>query len=247
MKLEKRTIQPSKSAWDVLSKKMDDEENTSNNKTYWWLGIAASIIGVLLVSLFYFNRVDSEELDMELVDTPLKESKEEVSKTSNTQEVVETNIAKHKESELINKKDTQPEINQIVLSKSKLKKNVPKRTNQVASQKGYNSNTKLKKNKPSLKDNELIKETTKDLVTQNYNIETQTKLKLDLEIDRLLEQAQKDIVLKKTTRDTAMIVSSKDLLLEVELDLEESFRSKVLNTIVSGYNSIKTAVAERNE
>ena len=49
-KLEKRTIQPSPEAWKKLSVRLDDQGNNKNHRGYWWLGIAASITGIILAA-----------------------------------------------------------------------------------------------------------------------------------------------------------------------------------------------------
>ena len=54
-RLDKRTIKPSVKSWDTLSQRLDSEEKKNNKKGFWWLGIAASVIGVLLVSNFFLN------------------------------------------------------------------------------------------------------------------------------------------------------------------------------------------------
>jgi len=46
-KLESRSLQPSEDAWNTLANKLDKEEEKNNNTRFWWLGIAASIIGVI--------------------------------------------------------------------------------------------------------------------------------------------------------------------------------------------------------
>ncbi len=53
-KLEKRRIEPSDKAWSKLSEKLDEHEGKSNNKMFWWLGIAASLVGVFLITTLIF-------------------------------------------------------------------------------------------------------------------------------------------------------------------------------------------------
>ena len=53
-KLEKRTINPSEDSWAKLSNKLDEQEGKSNKKIVWWIGIAASLVGVFLVTTLYF-------------------------------------------------------------------------------------------------------------------------------------------------------------------------------------------------
>ena len=72
-KLEKRTLKPSENAWNTLSEHLDTQVEKRNNKPYWWLGIAASVIGILFV---ISNVLDN---DLKINDTPeVVEANEEV-------------------------------------------------------------------------------------------------------------------------------------------------------------------------
>ena len=66
------------------------------------------------------------------------------------------------------------------------------------------------------------------------------------EIEALLVAAQKEITMQKLFNDATKTVDADALLRSVEDDLEQSFRDKVFTAIKSGYESVRTAVAERN-
>ena len=68
----------------------------------------------------------------------------------------------------------------------------------------------------------------------------------DAEIDALLNAAQKEIELKKLYNEATNKVDANALLQSVEDDLERSFRARVFEMLRSGYQELKTAVAERN-
>ena len=70
-KLDKRTIAPSNDAWNKLSERLNAEDNTSNNKGFWWIGIAASVIGILF-AIFQFSKSDIEPNIPAVVDAPEK-------------------------------------------------------------------------------------------------------------------------------------------------------------------------------
>ena len=67
-KLEKRRIKPSDAAWDTLSHRLDQAEGKQKNKGAWWVGIAATLVGVLLTLTFVFKS-NTELLEPTLVDT----------------------------------------------------------------------------------------------------------------------------------------------------------------------------------
>ena len=52
--------------------------------------------------------------------------------------------------------------------------------------------------------------------------------------------------MQKLYNEATNKVDANALLQSVEDDLEQSFRAKVFDAIKSGYESVKTAVAERN-
>ena len=59
-KLKNRTIKPSENAWNVLSDKLEAQESQKSYKAYWWLGIAASIVGILF---FVIRGIDTNSVE----------------------------------------------------------------------------------------------------------------------------------------------------------------------------------------
>lgn len=66
------------------------------------------------------------------------------------------------------------------------------------------------------------------------------------ETDNLLAAAQQKIA-SQQQNDSPKILDYNGLLNEVEDDLEETLRDKMLKTIKSSYYTVKSVVAERNE
>ena len=58
-KLEQRAINPKENAWDKLAERLDTQERKKTINPYWWLGIAASVIIILVVNHFVSNNVNS--------------------------------------------------------------------------------------------------------------------------------------------------------------------------------------------
>ena len=67
-KLEKRSIKPSQDAWNKLSDRLDEAEGKQNNNRFWWLGIAAAIVGVLLAITFVF-KPNADSIEPTIVNT----------------------------------------------------------------------------------------------------------------------------------------------------------------------------------
>ena len=68
-KLEQRKLQPSADAWQKLNDQLEDDASKKNNKTFWWLGIAASIVGVMLVGTIIMNSGNENTAMPIIVDT----------------------------------------------------------------------------------------------------------------------------------------------------------------------------------
>jgi hypothetical protein len=245
-KLEERTIQPSVNAWSKLEHKLDAQERKNNPKLVWWLGIAASIVGVLLVAFFYFNNIDSTEILPELVETPGEETntKEENIRELNT--IVES---EKPNKEIINTIENQPKTHvakQNIGTKTTINKstslilnNEVVETNLIKSESPNNINII---NEKSIQ----LPSNSKTSVAQASEKITNQKIDIHSEIDLLLNNAQKDVALLDIQNKDKIVVDANSLLEEVEMDLEESFRDKIFQTIKSGYKTVKTAVAERN-
>ena len=67
----------------------------------------------------------------------------------------------------------------------------------------------------------------------------------DFEVDSLLRQAQKEILTEKYLNPDKT-VNPEALLSQVEGELDESFRDQIFDKLKSGFNKVRTAVAERN-
>ncbi|APY01159.1 hypothetical protein [Lacinutrix venerupis] len=221
-RLEKRTIQPSAKAWETLSQRLDHEEKKHNKKGLWWLGIAASIVGILLVTNLFFS-----------------------SKTNNNNTII-VNQNKTQDTQKIEKQEIERVIpkNEVIVE---VKRNI-KKTNsknlKVSNELAINNNSKKTpiKNKETL--NNLSQNNT--IITE-IKIPKIKKQPIERdEVDMLLAQATESIKSKKTINKNTPI-DHNELLIAVEDDLDERFRDKILKTVRKGYQTVKESVAERNE
>jgi hypothetical protein len=243
-KLENRRIKPSDKAWSKLSEKLDEQEDKSNNKIIWWLGIAAGLAGVLLVTNLFLKNGDSETVLPTLVESPV-ESSIEIEVTPSEE------IEGHKVEDLLK--------NEVMTVAKSAVSNQPKKKSQNILKKSRNlisnrnafaekslQNPQLENDVPQ--DSELImnEQNINEALAENNEEPNKQNIVTYSEIELLLKQAQKDLTINKIEMDTISKVSASSLLQDVETDLDESFRDKIFTTIVSGYNVIVTAVAERN-
>lgn len=245
-KLEKRTIQPSSGAWDTLANRLDHQDKKGNNRSYWWLGIAASIVGIILVATFVFDNPDTKITKPTIVDI----NKIEMPKTD---AVVSENIETQNQESV---KDSKPEIKltnkeQVISQKAKpselssQKKEMNLKEAIVSNDVKVEEQTQMTTEK-LLNTSDFEQAKLNDVVAEINRLNAQNQGMTEAEIDSLLKQAEREILTNRIYNENTKTVDASALLQDVEADLEQSFRSRVFEALKSGYVTVKTAVAERN-
>ena len=69
-KLDERMLKPSTDAWGKLSDRLDNQDKNNNKKPYWWLGLAASIVGVLFIVSQFLNNETKVNYAPKIADMP---------------------------------------------------------------------------------------------------------------------------------------------------------------------------------
>jgi len=252
-KLEKRSIQPSQDAWNKLSDKLDKAEDKQSNKGFWWLGIAATVVGVLLALTFVF-KLNTEIIEPVIVDTK-KENVIDTKVLQNKEVFKESNTLVVEQKDITETKNNQTKNTNTQIDKAPLKTIVNQKQEAIIKEADANSTAVANANttdatKPNTeKAVEVLSfedQKVKDVVAQIQQLQKDNKEITTEEIDALLEVAQKEITMQKLYNEATNKVDANALLQSVEDDLEQSFRAKVFDAIKSGYESVKTAVAERN-
>lgn len=247
-KLEKRSIQPSQNAWNKLSERLDKVEDKQNNKSFWWLGIAAAIVSVLLALTFVFKS-NTEIVEPTIVDTK-KENVIDTEPLQNKDVLKENNPLVSEQ-----KYETKPENTKTQIDKAPLKTIVNQKQDAIIKEEDAkttivaNASTTDATKPHTEKAVEILSfedQKVKDVVAQIQQLQKDNKVVTSAEIDTLLAAAQKEITMQKLYNEATNKVDANALLQSVEDDLEQSFRAKVFDAIKSGYESVKTAVAERN-
>ncbi|WP_034043450.1 hypothetical protein [Wocania ichthyoenteri] len=239
-KLEKRTIKPSADAWSKLSNRLENQEEKRSNKSFWWLGIAASIIGVLLVITQVFKNESVEQITPQIVDTPEVVKQDEIHKiaSESIEEVLEEiKLKEDKQSIQIQKKS-------III-----KPNLTKEKNLIAKEKPIQSikentveSVKIVSEKLTLEEQKI-----QEVIAQVKTIKDGENQVTENEIEALLAEAQKDIKLKRLYNKSTKKVDALALLQDVEYELDQSFRDKVFKALKENFITVKTAVAQRND
>lgn len=267
-KLAQRTIQPSNDAWRQLSKRLDVDEKKKSRRLFFYVGIAASIVGILLVSNLMFNTSKDQSIIPTVVDTqPNKQ--QEAFPIAEMDNKSQTNVATIISEEPIKLED-QKETPLQVTSSIKNEQQVAAIAKQPA--------LKEEDTKIGLKPNEKITLITEQAVattTVNETGITQEivkpanaltfedvkalqvvaeikKLEIEngsltnTEIENLLKQAEKEILRHRIFNETTRTVDAEALLQDVEDELEQSFRTKVFEGLKLRSKTLLTAVSKRN-
>ncbi|MGO4770663.1 hypothetical protein ACEN2I_03290 [Flavobacterium sp. W22_SRS_FK3] len=227
-KLNQRKIEPSNKAWDRLDAMLSIAENKKPKKKNKWLYIAASLVGFLLVGTFFFNK------NKNTIETPKnaivieENTKVSVEKiTLNVTDSVKIEVA-------ISEKESIQNSNKKEIKRNpKPNKTIKNENNQIAE-----SSIIIKKNqeKQSIKNQTSIIETSIVETSKNKNV------------DQLLNSAEKTIVAENSTKPKLKVrVNANDLLNQVDGELELSFREKVIAKVNKNYQTVKVAVANRNQ
>ncbi len=233
-KLEERTIAPSKGAWDKIASQVKEPAPRRRN-TWFPYAIAASVVGIVLVSVFYFTKGNPTVEQMQMVETENTVDKE-------------TRI--QSEDKVVEKSEKQ---NQIEVAETKSEPIVADKTQELSPALPI-SNTAVAEQevKEPLQDeikinsDQLIAQKVEEVVAQVQLMENAKQDVTDAEVDSLLRAAQRQILTDKLFAEGGS-VDAMSLLAEVEDELDESFRDQIFDALKSGYLKLRTAVADRNQ
>lgn len=224
-RLEERQIQPSEKAWESIENSLNTKVAEPRKRTYWY-AIAASLIGVLMLTSVYFSRSAEQPQNKVVVNTEtISEQSDAIEQAAaNTKEAVsEKRIVQPLERAEAKTKVSKPAIEEVVQNESL----------------------------PSLKDDLLemqqlvIDQKVDEVFAQVSLLKSQNANVTDAEVDSLLRAAQKEIFTDQLF-DQEGSVDAMALLEEVENELDESFRDQIFEALKEGYFKLKTAVADRN-
>jgi hypothetical protein len=223
-KLNQRKIEPSDKAWDRLDAMLSVAEKKKPKKDRKWLYIAASIVGFLLMGTFFFNQKKSV-VEMPKDTIVIKESlpKDSVVKPAlNVIDPVKTAVAVSETTANQNlvKEEKKHNVQPIKTLKSK--------SNQVA------------------ESSIIIKNNQEKQSVNNQSLAVETPKKET--VDQLLQSAEKTVVAENSAKPKSKVkINANDLLNQVDGELELSFREKMITKVNKNYQTVKVALANRNQ
>jgi len=237
--LEKRVLTPSDSAWDKLETKLKTINKSNKNQKWWFMGLAASLVGIFLVtSLVFQEKGEIEFPNNQVVDI---EQEQQVDGIVNPNTDFQTTPVNNTIEESVAKVETTPQ-DKGSSTQQKLKARSFTPNQQIAVETSVQNN-ESKSQEESMSFKEIKAQ---EVVAQiETPLETNSQVG-DAEIESLLNSAQEDIANQNSFNQETNTVDAVALLEDVEIDLERTFRDKVFESLKSSMQNVSTAIAQRN-
>lgn len=234
-KLNSREIKPTEMAWDRLDAMLSvaEEKKTKRSRflSFQFIGIAASILVFLSVGLFFINQ------------------KEEISNDNNTVVTKEIENNNGQKDSVITKQNFTNEI--INKQEDQVAQNSqPTTHNPQPSKESFNSINQRTNQKSIINKEKQIEYQVTEVIAQKDmpKISSQEKIvqpkKVVVNVDELLASVEKTT---KKESNVKVKVNANSLLSQVDGELEQTFRQKVINKIGKNYQEVKVALANRNQ
>ena len=227
-RLQERQIEPSAESWKKLSEKLDSNVQKKDNK-FWWMGIAAAVLVGVFIGINFFSPTVPAQ-DVQVVDAPIEKAVEKLQfdQTEIVSEEMKTGVVSNETEFSKPKKETSNTEKAGFIEE--------KESNMIAE---ATKHTKIIE-KPFSEEN---------FTGNNQEIASnpvpQLEISLDSEVDALLSNAKKEILLNQ--QNDRQMASAESLLRAVETDLDTSFRNQVFEMLKDGFSKVKVAFAEGNK
>lgn len=242
--MQKREIRPSASAWKKISAQLDVSEEPKN-KRFVGYALAASFLGILIVSILFFqSNNDTLETDVQIVDSE-KEGLDNVQKEiqSKVEDKTERSINEVQNATVVITENSDQKGVASNKEMIKIQTDYPKPDIIVATEE---SDITAKKVVVLLADSEEnINLKIAEIAAQAELLEMNNDALTDAEVDSLLRKAQQEILAEKLF-DPDKSIDEMALLTEVENELDQSFRDQLFESLKTGFIKVRTAVADRN-
>lgn len=254
-KFANRTLEPSVSAWERLSTKLDEEPKQKKKGWFFYIGYAASIIVIISIGFFIFSDEDiiikndtiivEEALDTVNIIKNIEEHFNEVPVEKaivKTEQSIEEKTKKIDNNKRI-KTNNSTKIVQLNIKKNKEKASslvdkITRTTNNVVAKNEVNPSSDLNKDKFSITVNadELLKSvSTKSKKVEAYYANN------NISEEELLKAIKSELI------KSDLKVNPETILAEVERSINDDvFENNFLKSLKKKISNIATAIASRN-
>jgi len=216
-KLNQREIKPSENAWDRLDAMLTVAEEKKPERGYGWLYIAASFIGFLLIGTIFFSQTE-EMIDVRKNTVVFEQNPKPESSANENANGAEGNIPTIQAERIASTTS--------VKSKSQSNQKYPSASvNNTSAIAGAFKNPEL------ISSNNIINQKTEQQTTP-------------AKVDELLAAVAQTP--KTGNTNSSVKVNAKNLLSEVDGEINLSFREKILRTAHRNYQEVAEVVSNRN-
>ncbi|MFO8147812.1 MAG: hypothetical protein ACQEWG_14895 [Bacteroidota bacterium] len=240
-KLNERVIDPKPGSWEEISMRLDSEEK-KRNPIFWWVGIAATIIGGILIFGSFFNEPLGNTPG--IVNVPVEKPEQEENRIQQeTSEKAKPEAIAFEEKKEITETPTRE--NTLKVSKKKEPSIRQDKGNIVA------VNERLRVMEPILEP-EIIVTEVPELSQSIQNAMAEVVLQeggrniSDAEVDALLAEASSKLNKSREQKEFSEKITANALLWDVDMELEASFREKVFDVVKDGFIKARIAMENRN-
>lgn len=220
-KLQAREIQPSGNSWEKLDRQLEKGERRRRYFAVQSAAAAAVLAGILYFGDFSIPVIPSSP---GMVVTPV----EEISGAEEGSKIQEQKTVSTKQDEILKSKISTAAI---VAVEIKTTSPTPDPEPETVSEFSVGEKMVSASFGDSFKVNEISAATIESSIA-------------DAEVDALLKKATEELNLQNSSGAAAL--GALELLREVEMEMDRSFREKVFDLLKEGYLKTKTAVANRN-
>lgn len=234
-RLEQREIKPSVKAWERIERDLDASAKRKNKKGYSWLIMAAGFTGVLILAGLVFFKTEMPNAPQVVINPNVENSVEK-----NTVEEVKKPDVKQVESGEIQIARSE-EMAKPTSDKQKIIR--PQGQVEQKSSVAESASQNIKIEEPVQK---YIDEEVNALLAKATEQQKTGVAYSDLEIEKLLRDAQRDIITEKLFKNAQNSVNAEALLYEVEEELDPSFRDRIFEALKDGFLKAREAVVSRN-
>lgn len=239
-KLNEREIEPKSGSWEALSARLDSEEK-KKNPIFWWIGIAATIIGGILIFGSFFKEPTANYPG--IVNVPVEKSEQEENKIQQKpEEAKPEEIAFEEKEEII---ETPAREKTLKVSEEA----TPSLRNNESAVAAVNNTMRMQELilEPEIINAEVpeFPQTIQNAIAEVVFQESNGNI-TEAEVDALLAIAAAEISQTRNKKFFSESIDAGSLLREAEFEMEESFREKVFEVLKDGYLKARTAVANRN-
>ncbi|QXP61227.1 hypothetical protein [Olleya sp. HaHaR_3_96] len=233
--LERRTIAPSKTTWSQLDTLLDQRQD-KRKVSFWWLSIAATVVGVCLTVFVFRNQSNT-------VNGLVEDVKNEIHIPRKTQPV-QPDVIVNKEdakSDVINEEQEQYQVkknNVVITTPTKIATRINLASGNLKPIALEDDGNALNTASSNVNNSAIAQSQSVDTVIVNNKILTN-------EANLLLDKAYAKVKRTNTGYKSEKI-DVNSLLEEIEMTSEKSLKNRLFHAVKSGYETLRTTVVERD-